>query len=54
MKVKFALPVLAISVVAAIAFSIQWTHQRWQVHHVVIATGSLDGEYYAFAKALVV
>jgi uncharacterized protein len=54
MKVKFALPVLAISIVAAIAFSVQWTRQQRQIHNVVIATGTLDGEYYAFAKALAI
>lgn len=52
MKVKFALPILAISVIAAIAFSVQWTQQQRQIHTVAIATGSLDGEYYAFARAL--
>ncbi|MBW4516959.1 MAG: TAXI family TRAP transporter solute-binding subunit [Timaviella obliquedivisa GSE-PSE-MK23-08B] len=51
MKVKFALPVLVISIVATIAFSVQWLQQR-QVQHVTIATGSSDGEYYAFAQAL--
>lgn len=54
MKVKFALPVLALSVVAAIAFSVQWVQQQRYVHNVVIATGSSDGEYYAFAKALAI
>jgi uncharacterized protein len=52
MKAKFTFSVLVISVVAAIAFSVQWTRQQGQVHNIVIATGSLDGEYYAFAKAL--
>lgn len=52
MKAKFTLSVLVVSVVAAIAFSVQWTQQRRQVHNIVIATGSSDGEYYAFAKAL--
>jgi uncharacterized protein len=52
MQAKFTLPVLAISVIAAIAFSVQWQQQRSRVDNLVIATGSADGEYYAFAQAL--
>lgn len=52
MKAKFTFSVIVVSVIAAIAFSVQWTQQQRRVHNVVIATGSSDGEYYAFAKAL--
>jgi uncharacterized protein len=52
MHTKFTLPIVAISVVAAIAFSVQWQRQQNRVDTLVIATGSADGEYYAFAQAL--
>jgi uncharacterized protein len=52
MQAKFTLPVLAISVIAAIGFSVQWQQQQSRVEKIVIATGSADGEYYAFAQAL--
>lgn len=52
MRTRFVLPVVLLSVVAAIAFAAAWVRSRNQVYELVIATGSQDGEYYAFAEAL--
>lgn len=52
MQSKFALPVVVLSIVGAIAFSVQWVHGQQRIHHLTIATGGKDGEYYAFARAL--
>jgi uncharacterized protein len=51
-KLTVSVSVLVLSVVAAIAFAVQANRANEQVHHLVIATGSKDGEYYAFAEAL--
>jgi TRAP transporter TAXI family solute receptor len=52
MQSKFAIPIVALSVLGAIAFAAQWTIERQRVHQLTIATGNPDGEYYAFATAL--
>ena len=52
MQSKLTLPLLILSGLAAIGFATNWVHLRNRVHHLTIATGSQDGEYYAFAKAL--
>ncbi|MCU0569522.1 MAG: TAXI family TRAP transporter solute-binding subunit, partial [Oculatellaceae cyanobacterium Prado106] len=52
MPTKLTLPLLLLSLLAAIAFTFQWTRDRNQVYRLAIATGSPEGEYYAFAKAL--
>jgi uncharacterized protein len=52
MQSKFALPIVALSIVGAIAFSVQWIQEQRHVHYLTIATGGKDGEYYAFARAL--
>jgi uncharacterized protein len=52
MQSKLTLSVLLLSVLAAIAFAIQTTRSNNRVHQLIIATGSVDGEYHAFAQAL--
>ncbi|XQQ07178.1 MAG: TAXI family TRAP transporter solute-binding subunit [Leptolyngbya sp. IPPAS B-1204] len=52
MQPKFTLPFVLLSVLAAIGFTVQWVHSQNRVHQLVIATGSKEGEYYAFAEAL--
>ncbi len=52
MQSKLRLAVVVLSGLAALAFTVNWLHLRHQVHRLTIATGSRDGEYYAFAKAL--
>jgi TRAP transporter TAXI family solute receptor len=52
MQSKFAIPIVVLSVLGAIAFAVQWTVEQRRVHHLTIATGNSDGEYYAFATAL--
>jgi uncharacterized protein len=49
---KSTLPIVVLSVVAAIAFAILWARDQNRITHLTIATGSEKGEYYAFAKAL--
>lgn len=52
MQSRFTLPVVLLSVVAAITFGGLWWQETRRTHHLVIATGSKEGEYYAFAQAL--
>ncbi|GAB4470839.1 MAG: hypothetical protein OHK0037_29810 [Elainellaceae cyanobacterium] len=52
MQSKFAIPVVVLSVLGAIAFAAQWTVEQRRVYQLTIATGNQDGEYYAFARAL--
>lgn len=52
MQPKFTLPLVVISVLAAIGFTAQWVHDQNRVHQLIIATGSKEGEYHAFAEAL--
>lgn len=52
MQSRFALPVVILSVLGAIAFSALWLREQQQVHELTIATGGAQGEYYAFAQAL--
>ncbi|NJL37209.1 MAG: TAXI family TRAP transporter solute-binding subunit [Leptolyngbyaceae cyanobacterium RM1_406_9] len=52
MQSKFAYPVVLISLVAALAFAMQWVRELNRTHHLVIATASRDGEYFAFASVL--
>lgn len=52
MQSKFAIPIVVLSVLGAIAFAAQWTVEQRQIYHLTIATGNSDGEYYAFATAL--
>ncbi|NJO41193.1 MAG: TAXI family TRAP transporter solute-binding subunit [Cyanobacteria bacterium CRU_2_1] len=54
MRRRFGLPVVVLSVLAAIAFAAQWIQEQNRVYQLVIATGGKDGEYYAFAEALAV
>jgi TRAP transporter TAXI family solute receptor len=51
MQSKFAIPVIAVSIVTAVIFGFQWVRGQQQVTELVIATGGKDGEYYAFAQA---
>ncbi|MBF2074638.1 MAG: TAXI family TRAP transporter solute-binding subunit [Synechococcales cyanobacterium C42_A2020_086] len=52
MQRKFTLPVVGVSIIAAITFAALWFRNQNQVHQLTIATGSREGEYYAFAQAL--
>ena len=52
MQPKFTLWLGLLSVLAAIGFAGQWLHHQNRVHELKLATGSQEGEYYAFAKAL--
>lgn len=52
MQPKFTLPLVLLSVLAAIGFAAQWVLGRNQINELTIASGSQDGEYYAFAQAL--
>ena len=52
MQNRIVLPVTLISVVAAIAFGWSWVRERNHVFEIRLATGSPDGEYYAFGQAL--
>jgi uncharacterized protein len=49
---KSTLPIVILSVVAAIAFGTLWARDQNRITQLTIATGSEKGEYYAFAKAL--
>jgi TRAP transporter TAXI family solute receptor len=52
MQSKFTLPVVILSVITAIAFTVQWARHQNRVYELNIATGGDRGEYYAFAQAL--
>jgi TRAP transporter TAXI family solute receptor len=52
MQPKFSLPLVLLSVFAAAGFAVHWVRSETTVHHLSIATGSKEGEYYAFAQAL--
>jgi TRAP transporter TAXI family solute receptor len=52
MQSKFAYPVVLLSLIAALAFAMQWVRELNRTHHLVIATASRDGEYFAFASVL--
>jgi uncharacterized protein len=52
MQTKVTLSLVVLSVLAAIGFGAQWIHGKNRVHELIIATGSKEGEYYAFAQAL--
>lgn len=52
MQSKLVWPLVVLSAVGAIAFTVRWFGDQRQVHTLVIATGGQQGEYYAFAQAL--
>lgn len=52
LRTRFVLPIALLSVIAAIGLSIEWMREKNQVHRLVIAAGSKQGEYYNFAQAL--
>ncbi|MBD2464729.1 TAXI family TRAP transporter solute-binding subunit [Oscillatoria sp. FACHB-1407] len=52
MQSKVTLPVVLLSVIAAIAFGGLWWRESRHVYQLTIATGSKEGEYHAFAQAL--
>jgi uncharacterized protein len=52
MQPKFTLPLVLLSVFAAIGFAGYWVYSETRVYRLSIATGSKEGEYYAFAQAL--
>ena len=52
MRPRLGLSLLLFSLIAATVFAVAWMRSRYQVYQLVIATGSKDGEYYAFAQAL--
>lgn len=49
---RFTLPVVAISIVAAVVFAIQLVREQNRVYYLNLATAGRDGEYYAFGQAL--
>lgn len=52
MQSKFILPLVLTSLVATLGFTAYWEYSQNRTHELVIATGSPDGEYHAFAEAL--
>lgn len=52
MQTKFTLPLVAVSVVAAMVFGWQWVREHQRTYNLTITTGGKDGEYHAFAEAL--
>lgn len=52
LRTRLILPIVLLSVVAALIFGIEWMRDQQRVHRLLIAAGSPEGEYYAFAKAL--
>ena len=51
MQSRLLLPILALSVVAAIASAVQLIREQNRVYSLTLATGSETGEYYAFGQA---
>lgn len=52
MQTKLTLPLVMISILAAIAFGWQWVRENQRTYNLTITTGGKDGEYHAFATAL--
>ncbi|NJL42074.1 MAG: C4-dicarboxylate ABC transporter substrate-binding protein, partial [Leptolyngbyaceae cyanobacterium SM1_4_3] len=52
MQTKLTLPLVMISVLAAIAFGWQWVRENQRTYNLTMTTGGKDGEYHAFATAL--
>jgi uncharacterized protein len=52
MQSRFAIPVVLLSVVGAIAFAVLWKAEQQRTYSLTIATGGKDGEYYRFAVTL--
>jgi len=52
LRTRFVLPIALLSVITAIGLSVEWMREKNQVHHLVIAAGGNQGEYYNFAQAL--
>lgn len=51
MQSRFALPVVFISVVTAIALGLQLFRENYRTYRLVLASASASGEYYAFSQA---
>lgn len=51
MQSRLVLPVVVISVVAAIALGVRLVRTQTRVYHLQLASGSPTGEYYAFSQA---
>ena len=51
MQSRFLLPILALSVVAAIASTVRLIQEQNRVYSLTLAAGSETGEYYAFGQA---
>lgn len=52
MQNRLVFPVVLISILAAIAFGVEWAREQGRVYELKLATASPDGEYYAFGQAL--
>ncbi|MDJ0651131.1 MAG: TAXI family TRAP transporter solute-binding subunit [Xenococcaceae cyanobacterium MO_188.B19] len=52
MSNKLIFPLIFLSMIAASIFGWQWFRSQNRVYTLTIATGSTQGEYYAFAQAL--
>ncbi len=52
MQSKLIPSLVVLSGLAAVGLTANWLYLNNRVYHLTIATGSPDGEYYAFAKAL--
>lgn len=51
MNSRFAIVILALSVLGAFGFGLKTWHERNQVYELVLASGGKTGEYYAFSQA---
>lgn len=52
MQPKFFFPLLVLSILAVLGFTVHRLQDQNRTHELTVATGSRDGEYYAFATAL--
>ncbi len=52
MQPKVIFPLALLGLLAALGLTVQWTRMQNRPYELTIATGSRDGEYYAFAAAL--
>lgn len=49
---KFTLPIVVLSIVAAVTFTVLLIREQSRIYYLTLATASQDGEYYAFGQAL--
>lgn len=51
MQEKVVLPVVVLSLVGVVASAFFWVREQTRTYHLVLASGSRTGEYYAFSQA---